>query len=360
MNNNIINIVTATTDNTTNIISLFKAELTKRGVDWNSQQKPTIHLDTKYYSCDVQLHIVESSSGSAEDAVSSSGVVASSLDDVKIVFVLYDASNITLDTIKQRYNALEESYDAVESIVLLEVSSNPESTSSDIEQWCADMAIENIYMDNEKHRSREQQRDSDTDSSRIKYGTERLVEILETTMWDDMEYKTESRPTASSHHVKEEENEEEDGDVTASAAASAIGLEQKQQEQDDIVKILEQTMIGSTSSSQKQPATGGQDQSLNQSLKSLETYFEKLAKPSPSAPKDKVENEDEDDDLNKVNEEFGYFDMMQGYVGQLQELRGQMQGLPDDQRRAMSAKIAMMFASQFGGDDDDLDDEDLD
>ncbi|EFA84588.1 hypothetical protein PPL_01578 [Heterostelium album PN500] len=330
--------------NKVNIISpsdvgfkLFKDVFT--GIEWNDNVNSNVyHIDTKYYSCDVNLKTIEISDGSLSNSVK---------EPCHLIVLLFDQSNEkSFKAIQSIVTKIVEQSDGNESIILMEVSNATEDSSSikvdnnTIEEWCIENAIELLFLNQIKHRAYESQKDNDEDQ-RIKYGIDRFKEILETTMWDQMEYKTSNRPTGSLNDDDEdEENQDED--------------EEDQLEKDiKTINNLASTVAATHISKDEQEYS----KFLNESLKSIEHFFGKgiAVPPTTTSTTDAVEEED----MKKLNDEFDQVALFESTLLQLKNVREQMKNLPDDKRRDMAAQVAMMFASKLGGEDGD-EDEDFD
>ncbi|KAK5576451.1 hypothetical protein RB653_007595 [Dictyostelium firmibasis] len=201
--------------------------------------------------------------------------------------------------------------------ILVDVNKSKNEIEDQIEEWCIEHLIEWVIFDSNSHKEYDIRKSDLTEiDEKIKYGSERLIEILESNMWPKMELKN------NGGSKKSEEKKEIKEDI-----------------EDEYPSIKN-------------------DKFLQDSLKKVEGFFKKSA---PPIQNNNIENKEKkvktnglsiEEDKDEIDDENDDSTMMENTFKELQSLREHMKNLPDEQRRDMAAKIAMMFASSLNFEDD--------
>ncbi|KAF2073258.1 hypothetical protein CYY_005420 [Polysphondylium violaceum] len=288
-------------------------------------------VDTKYYIAEIDIHVL------GLDKLDHS-------QDTNLVFLVFDHSNQqSLTDIQQYYEKLSKAKKEKENdnnqddndeqekeidnddededeqdilYVLIDInlddnSNNEFSTDIKVEEWCVEQLVEYVISNTKRHEKYDMIRSEleEIDTS-IKYGMNRIKEILETTMWPAMNFKSESKP----NNQKEAKVVEKEKDI-----------------------IKDPFLLESLQKVEKMIKSNVSDNSNNNSNKQQQQQQQQ---------KQEEEEEDHEDDGKD-------FDNMEGTLKELQNLRQHLQKLPDQERREMAARVAMMFASSLGFNDDD-------
>ncbi|EGG15306.1 hypothetical protein DFA_10140 [Cavenderia fasciculata] len=293
-------------------------------------------IDNKYYNCKIQFKPVHLATNVDKNAKEKSGIAADATSYFagELVVLVFDQSNEkSFNSIKSYHSKLVGESDGNESIVLVDVNNGKEISTGGssvditvIEEWCIENAIELIILEEEKHKKYDQQKGDTDDDQRIKYGVERIKELLETTMWSNMDYKTSNRPTAAaSNDLSDDDEDNQQQQKSSSSLSNGDGSNKQQMDL------------------------------ITESLKRVEIYFDEGNKP-PTKKTTTGSGGVESTEDEEVAEEFDQVALFEKTFSQLQDIRQQMQTMNDQDRRDMAAKIALMFASKLDGGNDDDDD----
>ncbi|KAN0055867.1 hypothetical protein ACTA71_011754 [Dictyostelium dimigraforme] len=292
-------------------------------------------IDTKYYTANINVETLDLDRGNSlvklnhNDSVSAIILVFNSSKPESFNFIKsYIANNKKIE----KYNSDEEEEGEEEEkeeeeetneilYILVDINKSKNEMEDQIEEWCIQHLIEWVIFDSKSHREYDIRKSDITEiDEKVKYGIERLIEILESNMWPKMDLK-------KNNNLKKSEEKKEI------------------QEDDDEYPSIKN------------------DKFLQESLKKVEGFFKKsAAAPAPSIQNNNKENKKEtkvktnglsiEEDTDEIDDENDDSAMMENTFKELQSLREHMKNLPDEQRRDMAAKIAMMFASSLNFEDD--------
>lgn len=262
-------------------------------------------ITTKYYDADLQLLSLHERHDCAVFSSELCTLHKQHLETYKnrvdAVIVLHGDDMQADEHQRNLRELLELVMDAWEPSVQLYVLEDTEQLPRVATDWCMDNGYEVVGL-NEKIDENEQFPE--------KVGLARVLEALETNMWNNMVYKTEFRPKTKvlqeNDSAEEEENEE--------------------------MKDLPPEVLN----------TFGNILSFIKS--------DSFATPTPNSKAASTSQEAQADDLD----DLAGVDIISA-LGPLQQLRGQLANLPDDQRRKMAAKVAMAFMDMMGDDEEDED-----
>ncbi|KAM9962388.1 hypothetical protein ACTFIR_005296 [Dictyostelium discoideum] len=295
-------------------------------------------INTKYYSANINIETI--------DLDKENSLVKFNHNDHEPAIVLvFDSSKpesfnfiksyITNNKKIEKYNDDEDEDDEDDKVddqeeeldtneilyILVDINKSKNEMEDQIEQWCIENLIEWVIFDSNSHKEYDIRKSDLTEiDEKVKYGIERLIEILESNMWPKMELK-------KNNSLKKEIKEDDD----------------------------------------EYPSIKN-DKFLQDSLKKVEGFFKKSATSSPSTTTSTTtENNNKDnkketkvktnglsieEDKDEVDNENDDSQVMENTFKELQSLREHMKNLPDEQRRDVAAKVAMMFASSLNFEDD--------
>ncbi|EGC34972.1 hypothetical protein DICPUDRAFT_152742 [Dictyostelium purpureum] len=204
--------------------------------------------------------------------------------------------------------------------LLIDINESSSSAIEDkIEEWCIEHLIEFVILDTASHRDYDIRKSELTETDpTIKYGVERVQEILESNMWPNMDL------------LKNDEKRNKN--------------QQQQQDDDEFSSIKD-------------------NKYLQESLKKVELLFKKSNNDKKETSDNSNKKQESKSKVNNNlivdepdNDEEDDVEIFENTFKELQSLREHMKNLPDDQRRDMAAKVALMFAKNLSMGEDDEDD----
>ncbi|KAN0007327.1 hypothetical protein ACTFIU_000526 [Dictyostelium citrinum] len=292
-------------------------------------------IDTKYYSANINIETIDLNK-------ENSLVKLNHNDNVSAIVLVFDSSkpesfnliksyttnNKKIETYNDNDDDDDDDYDKEEELdtneilyILVDINKSKNEMEDQIEEWCIQHLIEWVIFDSNSHKEYDMRKSDLAEiDEKVKYGIERLIEILESNMWPNMELKKNN-----SLKKPQEKNEIKEDD-------------------DDEYPSIKN------------------DKFLQDSLKKVEGFFKKSATSSQNNSNTNNNNKEEtkvktnglsiEEDQDEIDDENDDSVMMENTFKELQSIREHMKNLPDEQRRDMAAKIAMMFASSLNFEDD--------
>ncbi|KAM9986625.1 hypothetical protein ACTFIY_011047 [Dictyostelium cf. discoideum] len=292
-------------------------------------------INTKYYSANINIETIDLDK-------ENSFVKFNHNDHVSAIVLVFDSSKpesfnfiksyITNNKKIEKYNdddddgddeddKVDDQEDTNEILyILVDINKSKNEMEDQIEQWCIENLIEWVIFDSNSHKEYDIRKSDLTEiDEKVKYGIERLIEILESNMWPKMELK-------KNNSLKKEIKEDDD----------------------------------------EYPSIKN-DKFLQDSLKKVEGFFKKSATSTPSSSTTTTTQNNKDnkketkvktnglsieEDQDEIDNENDDSQVMENTFKELQSLREHMKNLPDEQRRDVAAKVAMMFASSLNFEDD--------
>ncbi|KAM9991547.1 hypothetical protein ACTFIZ_004939 [Dictyostelium cf. discoideum] len=293
-------------------------------------------IDTKYYSANINIKTIDLDKENSfvkfnhNDHVSSEVLVFDSSKPESFNFIKsYITNNKKIEKYiddgddedeDDKVDDQEQELDTNEILyILVDINKSKNDMEDKIEEWCIENLIEWVILDSNSHKEYDIRKSDLTEiDEKVKYGIERLIEILESNMWPKMELK-------KNYSLKKEIKEDDD---------------------DEYPSIKN-------------------DKFLQDSLKKVEGFFKKSATSPPSSSTTQNNSKDNkkenkvktnglsiEEDQDEIDNENDDSQVMENTFKELQSLREHMKNLPDEQRRDVAAKVAMMFASSLNFEDD--------
>ncbi len=222
-----------------------------------------------------------------------------------------------------------------------------EQEQRQIQAWAVDNNMEFVYLSNEGVKNVEE--DDEDERFKEKEGLERVIEALETNMWENMVHKTGNRPhmglsqlNSRRYRANDDSDEELDEELFKGLqVAEPPSLNNNVTAPDTNNNI---TTTAPSTEEKKVDAIQSNKSTTNGSeteTKSEETLEGIEANPLLNGALFKQLNDSAGDS----------FDTFDKALNELRTLRQQASALPDEQRRDLAARVAMAFL-QFTDDDD--------
>ncbi|KYR01869.1 hypothetical protein DLAC_01890 [Tieghemostelium lacteum] len=294
-----------------------------------------LSIDNKYYSTDILIKDIDLSTNHKETV----SLIRDNDKNVTLICIdsqqsLADA-RVFLDLLNEEEDGDQDKEFTEKTIILVEDNhkDNDIKEKEEIEEFCIEYALEYIIADKDHHKlyesekiqEQQQEQDDDQDEQeqdsyneqRSKFGHERIIEILETNMWSQMNYKTNQRPKNTTDIIHDTNS---------------------------LNPFIDQNNISSTNNNNNNSNSLESDV-LMESFKKVENFF-KQGQPI-------LNNQNGDSDELEI-------DQLESTFKELNFLRDQLKKVPDNKRKDMAAQVAMMFAKSLGEDFGDEDDDDFD
>lgn len=208
--------------------------------------------------------------------------------------------------------------------------------------------MEFVYLSNDTINSVDE--DDQDERFKEKEGLERVIEALETNMWENMVHKTSNRPhvgltqlTAHRHRAHDDSDEELDEDLFKDMQVAEP-------------RALNNNVTPADTNNNAKPATE-ESSKEDQKDEKVEVGSTSVANGSENKSAEGADPIEASPLLNgaifkQLNESAGEsFDTFDKALSELRTLRQQASALPDEQRRDLAARVAMAFL-QFTDDDE--------
>eukprot|EP01118_Nematostelium_gracile_P001262 TRINITY_DN1131_c0_g1_i2.p1 TRINITY_DN1131_c0_g1~~TRINITY_DN1131_c0_g1_i2.p1 ORF type:complete len:365 (+),score=123.75 TRINITY_DN1131_c0_g1_i2:56-1150(+) len=311
-------------------------------------------IDTKYYSAKVEFLIfdVESSKPISNDLMTHFGEISEAL-----IFMVTTNESQSLHILNQFTELIEEHMPSV----LMCAGDEEKST---ISQWCVDNGVEFVPMKDISENEKE-------GPFQEVFGKDRIVEALHATMWPNMDYKSESRPTRVQLEFDEEfgdfvrskdvmkgllENEKKVSENIENG--HEIEEEKEKKNENDNVMKSEEKEEEIDNEDELEGENREKKESENEQIKTGENKKKRRKKKknrnkkSKSVTTEKLLFKDDEIPLNvdDLDEEMKELEFFEKAIGNLSQMRQKATKMPDKERRELAAQFAMSFLQSFGDD----------
>ena len=207
--------------------------------------------------------------------------------------------------------------------------------------------MEFIYLTNDTSNNVDE--DEEDERFKEKEGLERVIEALETNMWENMVHKTSNRPhvglsqlTSHRHRARDDTDEELDEELFK-------GLQVSEQ------PTLNNNVTPTDTNTNTKPAIAATEEKISEEVQANTSAVNGAEnKNAESATVDPIEANPllNGAIFKQLNDSAGEsFDTFDKALSELRTLRQQASALPDEQRRDLAARVAMAFL-QFTDDDE--------
>ncbi|PRP84910.1 hypothetical protein PROFUN_07564 [Planoprotostelium fungivorum] len=263
--------------------------------DPGTQTEHSWHIDNRYYSVDLIIQVIGPQDKTRGEELSNA---------CGAIVLFFDGSEASFDRDVKPWGEYFERVEPSVGICIAckttdQAPTGTEDLYSRFNSWSIDHGIEFVpsYLFDQ-----EEEEEETLGVERI--GLDRVVEALQSNTWPGMEYKTQSRPTASR---LTETYSTQDTDIAAAITAAVDGV---------------QTPATLTTSTEV-------DREAHLRMDDLLVAMEEPSEGSDS-------------------HEMKQLEAFERALRQLDQVRNRAQGLPDRERRELAAKVALSFLSEMG------------
>jgi hypothetical protein len=324
----------------------FVEELLKRQLEWNAAHKTRtiVHtLDTKYYTADIEFWLHH------EDLLEHELNAIGELTDALIL--TYNTHKGTIVDLSKKWLSFIEEH--VPNVIIIVYDGRngddalTEQEQRQIQSWAVDNNMEFIYLTNDTSNNVDE--DEEDERFKEKEGLERVIEALETNMWENMVHKTSNRPhvglsqlTSHRHLARDDSDEELDEELFKGLQVA------------EPPTLNNNVTPADTNTNAKHAIAATEEKKSEEVQVHTSAVNGAENKNAESATVDPIEANPllNGAIFKQLNDSAGEsFDTFDKALSELRTLRQQASALPDEQRRDLAARVAMAFL-QFTDDDE--------